>query len=53
MGATSATSRYPSALKKDDVDTRPGLDPNTAASEIQAGWRLLYRNEERAKLLAT
>src|SRR5476649_3084453 len=32
------------ALEKGDVDAWAGLDPHMAASEIQAGSRLLYRN---------
>jgi sulfonate transport system substrate-binding protein len=34
------------ALEKGDVDAWAGLDPHMAASEIQAGSRLLYRNKE-------
>src|SRR5476651_1854725 len=33
------------ALEKGDVDAWAGLDPHMAASEIQAGSRLLYRNK--------
>ncbi|AZD29983.1 aliphatic sulfonate ABC transporter substrate-binding protein [Pseudomonas chlororaphis] len=32
------------ALEKGDVDAWAGLDPHMAASEVQAGSRLLYRN---------
>ncbi|AZD02586.1 aliphatic sulfonate ABC transporter substrate-binding protein [Pseudomonas chlororaphis] len=32
------------ALEKGDVDAWAGLDPHMAASEVQAGARLLYRN---------
>lgn len=34
------------ALEKGDVDAWAGLDPHMAASEIQAGSRLLYRNKD-------
>lgn len=34
------------ALEKGDVDAWAGLDPHMAASEIQAGARLLYRNKD-------
>ncbi|UZE26904.1 aliphatic sulfonate ABC transporter substrate-binding protein [Pseudomonas asplenii] len=34
------------ALEKGDVDAWAGLDPHMAASEIQAGSRLLYRNRD-------
>ena len=34
------------ALEKGDVDAWAGLDPHMAASEIQAGSRLLYRNTD-------
>jgi sulfonate transport system substrate-binding protein len=34
------------ALEKGDVDAWAGLDPHTAASELQAGSRLIYRNVE-------
>lgn len=34
------------ALEKGDVDAWAGLDPHMAASQIQAGSRLLYRNKE-------
>lgn len=34
------------ALEKGDVDAWAGLDPHMAASEIQAGLRLLYRNKD-------
>ncbi|RRV10406.1 aliphatic sulfonate ABC transporter substrate-binding protein [Pseudomonas sp. v388] len=34
------------ALEKGDVDVWAGLDPHMAASEIQAGSRLLYRNKD-------
>ncbi|NIE77883.1 aliphatic sulfonate ABC transporter substrate-binding protein [Pantoea sp. Tr-811] len=33
------------ALEKGDVDAWAGLDPHMAASELQAGSRLLYRNK--------
>ena len=32
------------ALEKGDVDAWAGLDPHMAASQVQAGSRLLYRN---------
>lgn len=32
------------ALEKGDVDAWAGLDPHTAASQLQAGSRLIYRN---------
>ncbi|MEE5104081.1 aliphatic sulfonate ABC transporter substrate-binding protein [Pseudomonas alliivorans] len=34
------------SLEKGDVDAWAGLDPHMAASEIQAGSRLLYRNKD-------
>ncbi|WP_183142109.1 aliphatic sulfonate ABC transporter substrate-binding protein [Pseudomonas cichorii] len=34
------------ALEKGDVDAWAGLDPHMAASELQAGSRLLYRNKD-------
>ncbi|WP_257153531.1 aliphatic sulfonate ABC transporter substrate-binding protein [Pseudomonas sp. ICMP 561] len=34
------------ALEKGDVDAWAGLDPHMAASEVQAGSRLLYRNKD-------
>jgi sulfonate transport system substrate-binding protein len=34
------------ALEKGDVDAWAGLDPHMAASELQAGARLLYRNKD-------
>lgn len=34
------------ALEKGDVDAWAGLDPHMAASQIQAGSRLLYRNKD-------
>ncbi|GFM60249.1 sulfonate ABC transporter substrate-binding protein [Pseudomonas cichorii] len=34
------------ALEKGDVDAWVGLDPHMAASELQAGSRLLYRNKD-------
>src|SRR5476651_1225539 len=34
------------ALEKGDVDAWAGLDPHMAASQVQAGSRLLYRNVE-------
>ncbi len=34
------------ALEKGDVDAWAGLDPHMAASEIQSGSRLLYRNKD-------
>ncbi|NWA02464.1 aliphatic sulfonate ABC transporter substrate-binding protein [Pseudomonas gingeri] len=34
------------ALEKGDVDAWAGLDPHMAASQIQAGSRLLYRNPD-------
>ncbi|POD75953.1 sulfonate ABC transporter substrate-binding protein [Pseudomonas syringae group genomosp. 3] len=34
------------ALEKGDVDAWAGLDPHMAASEIQSGARLLYRNKD-------
>ncbi len=34
------------ALEKNDVDAWAGLDPHMAASQIQAGSRLLYRNKD-------
>ncbi len=34
------------ALEKGDVDAWAGLDPHMAASQIQAGSRLLYRNTD-------
>lgn len=34
------------ALEKGNVDAWAGLDPHMAASEIQAGSRLLYRNKD-------
>ncbi|WP_460141412.1 aliphatic sulfonate ABC transporter substrate-binding protein [Pseudomonas sp. S2_E01] len=34
------------ALEKGDVDAWAGLDPHMAASEVQAGSRLLYRNTD-------
>lgn len=34
------------ALEKGDVDAWTGLDPHMAASEVQAGSRLLYRNKD-------
>ena len=34
------------ALEKGDVDAWAGLDPHMAASEVQAGSRLLYRNSQ-------
>ena len=34
------------ALEKGDVDAWAGLDPHMAASQVQAGSRLLYRNRD-------
>lgn len=34
------------ALERGDVDAWAGLDPHTAASQLQAGSRLIYRNVE-------
>ncbi|MFK3722507.1 aliphatic sulfonate ABC transporter substrate-binding protein [Pseudomonas monteilii] len=34
------------ALEKGDVDAWAGLDPHMAASQLQAGSRLLYRNKD-------
>ncbi|WP_416424242.1 aliphatic sulfonate ABC transporter substrate-binding protein [Pseudomonas sp. App30] len=34
------------ALEKGDVDAWAGLDPHMAASQVQAGARLLYRNRD-------